>query len=273
MIPMCYFPSTVLWLSDHNDHLDYILHKRRLFPYKFIANSQQMMMITKNTSFKTLQTNCQTNNKIASDFWLKQFLTEDALFPIHSELYNHNRFAELSVLLLTNNFLTLELLNHLSQSPFKKIALITIEQESLANNLCDQGLLDLIIVKQNDNWLHDVINSVAQLQMQYFQEMTQRMVKILNVSLPAYLQTSAFIAFFRAFCQDKHIVEYYILDQSGHFILLDASGCVYILHDDDIITQISNKQKLEQNIFAYNLYWEERDLDRMLLEDKIYEST
>ena len=49
-------------------------------------------------------------------------------------------------------------------------------------------------------------------------------VRMLSVTSPNCLQDKKFADFFIALCEEKKIVEYYLADNSGSFLLLDEDG-------------------------------------------------
>lgn len=111
----------------------------------------------------------------------------------------------------------------------KKILLTGQADERLAIEAFNEGLIHRYIQKSEPNVAELITKSIYDLQLQYFQLMSDMIVRMLSVTSPSCLHDKKFADFFRQLRQEKGIVEYYLADNSGSFLLLDDDANVNFL--------------------------------------------
>ena len=93
----------------------------------------------------------------------------------------------------------------------------------------NEGLIHRYIKKSDLNVAQQITKSIYELQAQYFQAMSDIIVRMLSVNYPSCLMDKRFSDFFRQLCLENGIVEYYLIDHSGSFIMLDDDANVSVL--------------------------------------------
>lgn len=234
-IPTCYFPSTALFIDDSRDFLlNFVLQldegvAYRIFdtPYRaldYIHNKSSELDLFSNKYSKEYR-----ESKIASHANQQAKLD---LAAIHSEVYNPNRFGEISVVVVDYampGMNGIEFCRRIENNNIKKILLSGQADEKLAIAAFNEGLIHRYIKKSDVNAAELITKSIYDLQAQYFQAMSDLIVRMLAVNLPSCLEDKKFASLFRQICQENKIIEYYLAEPSGSYLLLDDDANVSYL--------------------------------------------
>src|SRR5690606_2803362 len=86
------------------------------------------------------------------------------------------------------------------------------------------GLIDMYIPKQSPTISELINESIKNMQMKYFQSMSEVVIKMLSIKTPNCLQDPAFINVFNEIVQKNKIVEYYMTENSGSFLMVTADA-------------------------------------------------
>lgn len=235
LIPTCYFPSTIFFVDDSRDFLmnftlqlnDTIAFKLHDSPYKALEalerTQQPLSMLSKRCFHEYLDASGGpvTNHTINLD-----------LTSIHWEIFNPKRFAEVSTVVVDYampGMNGLEFCKNLGNNPVKRILLTGKADEKTAVQAFNEGIIDLFIQKQNINITHLINEGIVNTQQQYFQHMSDFIVKMLSVGSPSCLQDAEFTKLFYEIVRAKDIVEFYLTEDSGSFLMLDADANLYYL--------------------------------------------
>jgi len=149
------------------------------------------------------------------------------LGSIHSEVYNPLRFTETSVVVIDYampGMNGLEVCRKMENSPIKRILLTGRADEKMAVQAFNDGLIDMYLQKQNPNITRLINSSIHTMQMHYFQNMSDVVIKMLSIKSPNCLQDPAFIKLFNEHVKENNIVEYYLTENSGSFLMMDANA-------------------------------------------------
>lgn len=230
----CYFPTTVAIVDD-----DKVVLKRLS-----AMVSDEYPYISFNSSIEAL--NFLTKEYQPNSFMQRVILRPDEnenehrvldidVRAIHQEVYNPQRFAEVSVMIVDYAMPGLtgaELCQQLKYLPIKKIMLTGEATHDLAVKLFNGKIIDNFFRKDKGNFLELILQAVQEQQAHYFQDLSELVVSSLTKDPnrpPACLDDPIFIQFFNQICREKNIVEYYLADASGSFLLLDSDGHPYWL--------------------------------------------
>lgn len=234
-IPTCHFPSTVLFLDDSRDFLlNFVLQldeglAYRIYdsPYEALARIKQ-----KQSELEQLSHRCTSEYTEAKNCPLTNHTVNLDLAAIHAEIYNPYRFSEISVVVVDYampGMNGIEFCRSIEDSCIKKILLTGQADDSVAVQAFNDGLIHRYIKKSDPNAAQLITDSIEQLQRQYFLDMSAMVVKLLSVTSPNCLHDRAFADFFKQLRQEKGIVEFYLADNSGGFLLLDGDAKVSFL--------------------------------------------
>jgi len=162
------------------------------------------------------------------------------LAAIHTEVYNPLRFNEISVLVVDYampGMNGLELCQQIENPAIKKILLTGQADETIAINAFNAGIIHRYIRKHEPNVTEIIRNTIQQLQQQYFHQVSESIITMLAVNSPNYLQDRKFADFFYQLVKENNIVEYYLTENSGSFLLLDEmanTSCLIMKNEQDL---------------------------------------
>lgn len=227
LIPTCYFPSTALFLDDSHDFLlNFVLQLDEGVAYRIFDTPQRALDYIQNKSceLEVLRRHCLTEYTESRNCPLTNHTINLNLGGIHAEVYNPNRFSEVSVVVVDYampGMNGIEFCRRIENPNIKKILLSGQADEKLAIQAFNEGLIHRYVKKSDVNAAELITKSIYELQSQYFQAMSEMIVRIMSVTSPSCLLDKKFAQFFRNLCQEKKIVEYYLADNSGSFLMLD----------------------------------------------------
>lgn len=241
-IPTCYFPSTVIFIDDSRDFLlNFCLQLDDTLSYRLYDSPYEALKALKVAQAPTqLHKHCVTEQAETEGCPLTNQSYNVDLAAIHWEVYNPQRFNEISVVVVDYDMPGingLELCEKLADSPVKKILLTGLADEKIAIKAFNHGLIDCF-VKKNDPNITELINeSIIALQRDYFRGMSDLIVKMLSVKGVRCLQDPVFADFFEKLCRQHNITEYYLTENTGSFLLLDINAkpsCLIVKNREDL---------------------------------------
>ncbi len=226
-IPACYFPSTALFIDDSRDFLlNFVLQLDEGVAYRIFDTPHRALdyIHSKSCALDLLSHSSINEYTSTRDFAAVNAGNHLDLAAIHAEVYNPNRFAEISVVVVDYampGMNGLEFCRRIENSNIKKILLTGQADEKLAIEAFNEGLIHRYIKKSDVNAAELITKSIYELQLQYFQAMSDMIVRMLSVNSPNCLRDKKFYSFFQQICEEKRIIEYYLADPSGSFFMLD----------------------------------------------------
>lgn len=253
-IPICYFPSTVLFIDDGHDFLlNCILHWDEGLAYRIFDAPQKALAYIRNKR-------CELE-LMSSQHWLGYTQTKYcplthqtmnvALAAMHAEIYNRNRFSEISVVVVVDDAMPLmdglAFCSQIENSNIKKILLIDPSDEKLAIAACHEGVIDQYIKKNDRQVEKQIRKAIDTLQLAYFNIMSGMILRLLSLTPPSCLYDKAFAQFFLKLREENAIVEFYLVDNAGSFLLLDEDANVSFLIVKDAETLSSYRDLAEKS--------------------------
>lgn len=234
-IPTCYFPSTALFLDDSHDFLlNFVLQLDEGVAYRIFDTPRKALdyIHNKRCELELLSQHCLSEYKAAKSYPLNNQAFSQDLAAIHAEIYNPHRFSEISVVVVDfamPGMNGLEFCRHIENNNIKKILLTGQADEKMAIAAFNEGLIHRYVKKSDINAAEQITKSIYELQLQYFQSMSEMVVRMLSVTTPKCLHDKNFANFFRQLQEENGIVEYYLIDSSGSFLMLDDDANVSFL--------------------------------------------
>lgn len=234
-IPTCYFPSTALFIDDNRDFLlNFVLQLDESLAYKTFDSPFDALdfIQKKRCEFDMLNKSCLSEYTQAKNCPITNQTINVNLAAIHAEVYNPRRFSEISVIVIDYAMPGLdgiEFCRKIADTNIKKILLTGKADEKVAIDAFNEGLIHRYIQKNDPNAAELITKSIYELQWQYFQAMSEMIVRMLSVSSPICLYDKKFAAVFNQLRAEKGIVEFYLADNSGSFLLLDEDAKVSFL--------------------------------------------
>jgi len=198
---------------------------------------------------------------------------------IHQLKNNNDRFSTISAIIADYRMPSLNGVDLLSSVKFNsRNLLLTAEaDEMIAVKAFNKAIINQYIKKDAFDKIISIGNFIEEASRQYFIDATKFIIddlQAVEVRPKAYLDP-VFIKYFKTLLKTKNIVEYYLLDTIGSFLLITGNGESYTLNVqckdqalffqeniDEISPQIlspekKNKIKEYKQILCYSSYEEE----------------
>ena len=234
-IPTCYFPSTALFVDDSRDFLlNFVLQLDEGVAYRTFDSPRKALdyIHNKRCELELVSQHCLSEYAQNKNCPLTNYTINVDLAAIHAEVYNPHRFSEISVVVVDYampGMDGLEFCRRIENKNIKKILLTGQADEKLAIAAFNEGLIHRYIKKSDFNAAEQITKSIHELQLQYFQAMSDMVVRMLSVTSPSCLHDKNFAQFFRELREEHRVVEYYLVDNSGSFVMLDDDANVSFL--------------------------------------------
>lgn len=242
-IPTCYFPSTVFFIDDSRDFLlNFVLQLDESLAYRIFDSPFEALKLldAKQSSTAHLSTRCVSEYTEAENCPMTNQTINVNLSSIHAEIYNPQRFSEVSVVVVDYampGMSGLEFCERMADSSTKKILLTGQADEKVAIQAFNDGLIDRYIKKSDPDVTRMITSSINQLQRLYFEDMSELITQMLSVSSPSCLRDKRFCGFFKELIVRNKVVEFYLMDNSGSFLFLDQDAnlsCLIVRTEADL---------------------------------------
>ena len=226
MLPLFSFPTKVVLVDDDPDFLNDL----EVFLDKDTASYLTFNSAKKGLDFLNDEaTFLSDSNYVLEDQdsyeWGKQsfFLNFDNIKNIALE---PSRVDQLSIVIVDYNMPGmdgLELLKSINNSMVKKILLTGEADEATAIEAFNKGLIDKFIRKQDPDLISKVNDAISELQRAAFVDISSEIMpaKYLANNNPIYKNAPKLEAFFYDTLNAHNIVEFYLVDSQGSFLLID----------------------------------------------------
>lgn len=232
-LPAFYFKTSVLFVDDDKNFLDTISNAiDSNFSILSQYSSKECLDFINNYNSLTEKHNffkpcieLELNNDEHSiiDFDISNILS------IKDYPYKKNEISSIVIDYCMPTMNGIELCQKFKPYSFKKILLTGKADFKDAITAFNNGLIDRFIGKYNDNLIEDILISLKSLEMKYFCEKSQLIIKHLEAEMKIPLTDPIFIDFFNALCEEKNIIEYYLISKTGSFLLIDDRKQEYFL--------------------------------------------
>lgn len=235
-IPGCYFPTSTVVVDDNVTFLNslkavldpLLVHKNFRYPHEALdyLKTQYHPVLQPNRWISTLDKDRIDWDKLP--LHAHSYLDID-FFLIHSLVYNPHRFEEVSTVISDYEMPEMdgiEVFKQLSSLPFQKLLLTGVATESTAVEAFNAHLIDQFILKQpKSSDLSFIFNdSIFNLQRKYFLMHTAEIMQTLASDPRSVIGEPEFIGIFNRVLAEHNIVEYYLVNESGCFLMLDFDG-------------------------------------------------
>ena len=231
-ISCIYYPTTVLLVDDHSDFLQHMQLKiGDYFSCLLYSNPKEALKRIKKESKRKNTLNKVIGIDDQSEYYShqssKQLPVQYDITSLYKQIYNKNRFSEISVLVVDYQMPDMtgeQLCVELKGSPIKIIMLTAEADQEMAVKLFNAGLIDKFILKGQPYLEETLRKSITEMQQRYFQDLTAPILKGLATNESSSLADPAFIDLFNKILNDVSASDYYLIDLSGSFLFLDNTG-------------------------------------------------
>lgn len=306
MISYYFHPTQVILLDDDDIFLALLADSlpKINFTYKLLNNpldALNYISTTRNIYDSSINKYIKRVDAISFGSTLLQVNFSET----YQEIFNAERFNTLSIVVADYNMPRMngiELLRKIKNQNVKKVLLTGAADESVAVDAFNEGIIDRYIKKHSFSLQEVLINQLNILGTELFLKKTNYFLDPFGEikNYPTAIFSSEFNDFFSKIIQENKIVEYYLFEKVGSFVMLDKNGKIYSLYTqnedqaesfcleieslDDFIVSPELKQKIKarKKIFCYNIshnqvlppseQWLEyyQDCEQIGTEDRFY---
>ncbi|OAI50513.1 hypothetical protein AYO37_01015 [Opitutia bacterium SCGC AG-212-L18] len=235
MIPIYSFPTTILFLDDDINYLKHLsLHlPHDRFSFRLYNNPEK--------AFDYILTNYKTTSD-QKNYWrpadpihLDSHVVEINIPILYQKCFDQNRFHALSTVIIDYDMPSINGLDFLEKIQFPGIQKILLTGEAdahVAVEAFNKGLIDQYLRKQDPNLETLLINAISKSQTCYFEHLSFPLIDALshNTNHPSALLEKEFENYFYETLKSNNIIESYLLDTVGSYLMLTSSNKIIILH-------------------------------------------
>jgi CheY-like chemotaxis protein len=222
-----YFNTSVLLLDDSQSFLDNLKLRLHNFNTKGTTSPEEaLMLIKKNDETEIFKRNFlykQSDKDESTDQDL------DINF-IQKEILNLNKSEHFSIVVVDYDMPEMNgaiFCEKIKNNQIKKIMLTGQADEQVAVSLFNCGNIHKFIRKNATTMIDELTKAITELQQCYFFDTTRGFLEILSSNNDCILSQNEFSTIFKSLKEKHNIVEYYLMDKQGSFIMLDADKNKY----------------------------------------------
>ena len=230
IVPICYWPTTVVIIDDEADFLKSTVDvlQDQSFVKTFVKPEEGISFLNK-VKPKNLLKDFLANEPDDHNDAITNMIEDTS--KLHLKAYEDNRFDLVTVVVMDYNFPKQNGLYYIKkiQDPILQKILLTgyAKPEEVIQAFNDR-LIDKYIGKYNTDSTEKLMDEIGILKAAYFEKVSLVHLHP-DTKLFALLSDAKFIKFFNTLIDSNKITEFYLLDPTGGFLLIDANGKMSIL--------------------------------------------
>lgn len=234
--PLIYHPTTTVMVDDNQgilDSMQYALEARDLLVQTYVAPEEALAYLNGvyqpspifDESLKRLPEYAIEAGKPQAGMHAASMY----IHHLHRAIYDPQRFDEVAVIFVDYQMPGMngiEFCRQLAKHPAKKIILTGEADESLAVEAFNDGIIDQFLRKGDPRCQEKLLEVIKHFSLQYFIERSQTLVDNLTAKydFSCPLNSPSFCEMVQRMHDEHGILEHYILDAGGSFLMLDGSG-------------------------------------------------
>ena len=229
-IPCCYFPTKVIIIDDNADftkNLSFAFGKA-FHSQSFISPNDALAYLKTQSEFtKTLF----TKHISLAEHYIPSTISVDVnIASLCEERYSQHIRFDRPVVLIVDYAMPemngLKLCNELSGLPYEKIVLTGEADNDFAVEAFNLGEIERFVKKGEADYITKIKQYVQELNIHYFSQLSQSVFTLLSKNGNDILHSIAFIQKFNEIVEQYNIVEFYLAEDTGSYILMDEQGSV-----------------------------------------------
>ena len=261
IIACCSFPTTLLALDDDQDLLDNIQYALSS-KYKCICSSDPIEahhLLDKNRGWtKSLLE--KGVSKIYPEDDPSMFSVSLNIPLLKNQIYNLDRFKHIAIVIVDYDMPKkngLEFIRELNDPQLKVIMLTGKATPDMVIKAFNDKEIHRYVSKGEPDYDKKVSQYINELQAEFFFDFSKFILDSLKESKNEILENKSFVDLLNKVIRENEIVEYYLLDESGSFLMLDVKG------DNQIWFIVKSKAEIRH---FYELAQDDPDLPADILK-------
>ena len=271
-LPGCFYPTEVVFVDDSENYLRAlsvffqnirgIILKTFKDPQEALAYINARAAVQQRVHWE--QENCFTPNCYALKL---------NVFSLHKQVYNPHRYGQISVVIadhdLTEKYMNgIEFCRRIEDKNIQKILFTGQADRSFVIQAFNDGVIQRYISKCDVKDVSDILGIVETAQRRYFMACTASLNVALrsNPQFPLAVHSEKFHQLFNRLVEQQNIVEYYLLDGVGSFLLVDTSHKIRLL-------VVQNEDQVKANCLDLQDEVDDEQLEALKSGRQIYYDT
>ncbi|CAN5218878.1 hypothetical protein BH10PSE19_BH10PSE19_02890 [soil metagenome] len=224
IMPCLSFPTTLVFVDDDPkflDHMAIMLGEDHLV-HLFKDPKTALKFLKETYKFDPFTNRCQVE---VDDIFPDHRVLDFNIRLIQEEAFNPNRFKEIGIIILDYAMPDMtggELAEQLKRKPYKIILLTGEASAQTAVKLFNDGVIHSYIRKDDQNFKELLIQSIKNLQNQYFQDLSR--VVLDNYPDRNWPKDPVYKELFNKIRMENNIAEFFLLDEFGSCLFLTNEG-------------------------------------------------
>lgn len=172
---------------------------------------------------------------------------------IHNEIYNIDRFQQISTIFVDYGMPSMNGLDFLKEfnEPYIRRILLTGEAgHDVAVQAFNCGAIDGYISKGTVNLAEKIKSVQLEQEVKYFLNLTRILFSNSpkNKQAPLFLEDPIFVEFFNDFRRSHHVLEYYLMDNTGSYLLINEEGKVswFAVKSEEELNELFKHAQVEE---------------------------
>jgi CheY-like chemotaxis protein len=273
--PGCFYPTEVIFVDDSESYLQMLslfFKDIRSILLKTFKDPQEALAYIKTRATAQQQINWEQENCFTPNCYALKL----NVFSLHKQIYNPHRYAQISVVIadydLTEKCMDgIEFCRRIDDKNIQKILFTGQTDREFVIQAFNEGIIQQYLPKSNVKNIKDILDIIKAAQSRYFMACTASLDVALRSDqrFPLALHSKKFHQLFNRIIEQHNIIEYYLLDGVGSFLLVDGSNKTQLLvvqNEDQVSAnclelqdEISNDklEALKEGKFIYynTLFW------------------
>lgn len=259
----CYYPTTTVAVDDETDFLGVLTqHLGVKDCIAYTSPIKAIELIKDQNPYERIQSRIIKKTSISHediDSSPEDYTVLVNMQGLHEEIYNKDRFKDISVLIVDYNMDELngiEFCDALAKHPAKKILLTgSADKEKVVIEAFNNSVIHRFISKSDPNFPNKLRQAISVLKDAFFRDLSLRLIPHFPTNSIKTLQNPAYINFINNQHAQFNSVEFYQLDIGGSMLFLDQNG---------IPTWFIVKSDIEIN--NYKIIADDQDAGREIIE-------
>ncbi len=146
---------------------------------------------------------------------------------LKKQIYNPDRFKHIAIAIVDYDMPKkngLEFIRELNDSQIKVIMLTGKATQDTVIKAFNDKEIHRYVSKGDPDYLKKVSQYINELQAEFFFDFSKFILDSIKESENKVFENKSFIDLFNKIVRENEIIEYYLLDESGSFLMLDAAG-------------------------------------------------
>lgn len=225
-ISLCYHPTTIALIDDNKDFINHLLiNFNEIVPCLPFVNPLAALEYFKNSySYSSFAANCIKDYESIEAQHLASAID---IQKIQQEIFRKERFSEVVVAVIDYNMPPLngiEVSKRLKELGILTILLTGEAENELAISALNQGYIDYFVKKTEDNSTDTILEIIQKMEKRYFLKLSSALLSKMPSHVLSCLSDPEVSEVFEAVCEENKIIEFYICNEKGSFLLVNKTG-------------------------------------------------